>query len=53
MKTYRVVWEINLEAEDAEHACRKALEIQRDPESIAMVFTASTSDEEPQEIDLY
>lgn len=38
MKTYRVMWEIDIEAEDPDEACRRALEIQRDPESTATVF---------------
>ena len=35
---YRVVWEIDLDAESVEDAARQALEIQRDPESIATCF---------------
>jgi len=34
----RVRWEIDLEARTAKEAARKALRIQRDPESIATVF---------------
>lgn len=36
--TYRVVWEIDIEAETPEEAARKALEIQRDHSSGATVF---------------
>lgn len=34
----RVKWEIDLDARTAKEAARKALSIQRDPESIATVF---------------
>jgi len=39
MSEYRVVWEIDIDAESHEDAARKALEIHRDPDSIATVFT--------------
>ena len=35
---YWVRWEINVEADSSEDAAAKALEIQRDPESLAVVF---------------
>lgn len=35
---YRVTWVIDLDASDPEEAARLALEIQRDPESIATHF---------------
>lgn len=38
MTEYRVVWEIDIEAESPEEAAEQALEAQRDPESIATVF---------------
>lgn len=38
MKTYRVVWEIDIEADSPREAAIKALEIQRDPLSTATVF---------------
>lgn len=38
MNHYLVTWEIELDAETPEEAARKALEIQRDPNSIATVF---------------
>lgn len=41
MTEYRVSWEIELDAESAIDAARLALEIQRDPESKATVFTVS------------
>lgn len=38
MNSYRVKWEIDVEADTPEEAARKALAIQRNPESIATVF---------------
>ena len=38
MKEYRVTWVIDVSAESPEDAARKALEIQRDVESTALVF---------------
>jgi hypothetical protein len=38
MKGYLVTWEIELDADSPEAAARLALEIQRDPNSIATVF---------------
>lgn len=38
MPTYRVVWEIDIEACAPIEAAKKALQIQRDPNSIATVF---------------
>ncbi|MFE6186469.1 hypothetical protein ACFQ6U_18800 [Streptomyces sp. NPDC056465] len=38
MNSYRVTWEIDLEADDPEEAAHKALSIQRDPDSTATVF---------------
>ena len=38
MKTYLVTWSIDLEAESPEDAARQALDIQRDPDSCALVF---------------
>lgn len=35
---YRVVWEIDIEAKSAKAAAEKALEIQRNQDSIATVF---------------
>ncbi len=36
--TYRLTWVIDLDADSPEAAARQALAIQRDPESIALVF---------------
>lgn len=54
MRTYRVVWEIDIEAESAEGAARRALEIHRDPTSVATVFTVAPMDAliAPEEIDI-
>ena len=38
MSEFRVVWEIDVDAEDAYHAAQQALEIQLDPDSTAHVF---------------
>lgn len=38
MKTYRVFWEIEIEADSPRQAAQQALEIQRDRKSIATVF---------------
>ena len=38
MKTYFVTWEIEVDAESHKDAARQALEIQRDPQSTAVVF---------------
>lgn len=35
---YRVVWEIDIDADSPEEAAQKALHIQRNPGSIATVF---------------
>jgi len=49
---YRVVWEIDLDAESVEDAARQALEIQRDPASIATCFIVTDEIGTRQEIDL-
>lgn len=38
LKSYRVTWEIDIEATDPETAARRALAIQRDPNSTATAF---------------
>jgi hypothetical protein len=40
-KTYKVVWEIDIAADSPEEAARKALEYQRDRESLATVFNVT------------
>jgi len=39
MKSFRVVWEIDVDARSPRAAAQEALCIQRDPESIALVFS--------------
>jgi hypothetical protein len=38
MSSYRVTWEIDIEADTPQEAAEKALEIQRRPDSSAVVF---------------
>lgn len=39
MNEYRVIWEIDIEAETPREAAQQALDIQRNGDSIATVFT--------------
>lgn len=52
MKNYLVEWYIDVEAESPQEAAEKALEIQRDPDSIATVFTVSDGDSSTVNVDL-
>lgn len=38
MKTYRITWSIDIDADSPEEAAASALIVQRDTESIALVF---------------
>ena len=49
---YRVMWMIDIEAETHVEAAMKAQTIQRDPESIATVFTVVDRDNNGASIDL-
>lgn len=49
---YKVVWEIDLDADSPEDAAREALEIQRDPISMATCFIVIDENGTRQEIDL-
>jgi len=49
---YRVVWEIDIDAESFEEAARKALDIQRDPESIATCFVITDEIGNRSDVDL-
>ncbi len=49
---YRVTWIIDLDAESFEDAARKALEIQRNPNSIATHFVVRNEKKDRREIDL-
>lgn len=54
MKTYTVIWEIQVSADNAQHAAQKALKIQRDPCSSAVVFKVweEDTDADCQHVDL-
>lgn len=52
MKSYKVRWEIDIEADSAREAAEKAREIQLDLESIANYFTVESSSGESADIDL-
>jgi hypothetical protein len=39
MKSFRVVWQIDIDAKSPRAAAQEALRIQRDPESVATVFS--------------
>lgn len=49
---YRVVWEIDIVADSAKAAAKKALEIHRDPESLATVFDCWSERGKGKRIDL-
>jgi len=49
---YRVAWEIDIDAESFEDAARKALDIQRDPESIATCFVITDDHGNRGDVDL-
>ena len=49
---YKVIWEIDLDAESFEDAARQALEIQRDPMSNATCFTVTDETGTCRDIDL-
>ena len=42
-KSYRVRWEIDVDARNVTEAAKRALEIQRDPESTALFFEVTDS----------
>ena len=50
--TYRVIWEIDIEAGSARQAAQRALEIQRNPESIATVFAVCNAAGNAETVDL-
>jgi len=47
---YKVTWTIDIDAESFEDAARQALEIQRDPESIATHFVVTNDSGEEHEV---
>lgn len=42
MPNYRLIWEIDIEADTPEEAVKEALAIQKDPCSIATMFEVTT-----------
>jgi len=46
MATYRVIWEVQVDATSPREAAHQALEMQRDPESIALAFTVYDEDDD-------
>lgn len=52
MKSYRVIWEIDIEAESPEDAAREAMLIQHDPTSWASVFDVYDADGNQTQVDL-
>ena len=50
-KTYRVVWDIELDASSPLEAAKFAKEIQLDPKSTANVFDVNEMDENDQDVD--
>lgn len=54
MRDYRVTWTIDLAATSPREAARKALKVQRDPDSSALLFEVKEfdTDEDFQSIDL-
>ena len=49
---YRVTWEIDIDAESFEDAAQKALDIQRDPVSIATCFILTDDQGTRRDVDL-
>jgi hypothetical protein len=52
MGEYLVRWEIEIEAETPQDAAAQALDIHRDPDSIATVFEVSGADGETTRVDV-
>ncbi len=52
MKTYFVKWEIEIDADSPREAASKALEIHRNPQSIATVFGVSDKNGNAYQVDL-
>lgn len=52
MVEYTVKWEMTMEADTPREAAEKALEVHRDPESIATFFTVVHPEGETVEVDL-
>lgn len=52
MQNYRVMWEIDIEADSPKDAAQHALLIQQDQDSAALVFSVTNEDGDTIEIDL-
>jgi hypothetical protein len=52
MMSYRVSWEIDLDADSPREAAERALEIHRQPDSIATVFTVADETGNSIQVDL-
>ena len=52
MKTYNVVWEIEIDADSPEEAAKEALAVQRDRFSDAVYFTVTDENDQEHGIDL-
>ncbi len=52
MPNYRVVWEIDVEADDPHDAAHQALQIMRDPDSTATVFAVTDDNGNCVDVDL-
>lgn len=52
MKQYHVSWEIELDAKNPRDAAKKALEIHRDQNSLATVFTVTDEKGNQKKVDL-
>jgi len=52
MPMYKLIWEIEIDAETPLEAARKALEYQRDPDGEATVFDIIAEDGEVTQVDL-
>ena len=44
MNSYKVIWAIDIEADSHQEAAEIALDIQRDPDSIATIFEVTDTD---------
>lgn len=51
MKSYRVVWEIDIEANSPQEAARRAFEVQHDTGTLADHFTVYDEDGNSTEVD--
>lgn len=52
MRSYKVIWEIELDADSPEEAAREAFKLVKDPDSWATVFTVIDPGGHEKEVDL-